>query len=195
MAAGLSIGSSSLYSLVKLFIKGTSVGASAIPAAVTIVTGFSIICDGCFYRKAKHLGEKIRSRELMLNARHHKRNLFSSILLLGSIVVSNLFPRLHFVDYGSAVLIALGISGTSANMLVDPAIQLMGTGDDEVTKKVIPVGVHQQMANEDICSLGDDAAILFDGVSPSTLQEIENYLTNEAMNAHQYACSSNAYSI
>jgi len=177
MVAGICIGSSSLYNLVKWFTKGTSAGTLTLPVATMMVSSFSIVSKEWLCRKVSTLGEKIRSPALILNARHHRRDVHSSIMILGSIVVSS-FPRLRFVDYLAALRVALALCSTSAEMLLHPEMEATCTADDKITKKVTPVCMHTQKENE-------NTGILSDSVSLGAIKEIENYLMNEIRHDHR----------
>merc|ERR1719491_702626 len=108
-----------------------------------MVSSFSIVSKEWLYRKVRTLGEKIRSPALILNARHHRRDVHFSSMILGSIVVSS-FPRLRFVDYLAALRVALALCSTNAKILLHPEIQPTCTADDKITKKDMPVCVHTQ---------------------------------------------------
>jgi len=177
MVAGICIGSSSLYNLVKWFTKGTSAGTLTLPVATMMVSSFSIVSKEWLYRKVSTLGEKIRSPALILNARHHRRDVHFSSMILGSIVVSS-FPRLRFVDYLAALRVALALCSTNAKILLHPEIQPTCTADDKITKKDMPVCVHTQKENE-------NTDILSDSVSLGAIKEIESYLMNEIRHEHR----------
>jgi len=208
LGAGIGIGSASLSSLVRCFTKGVGAGALLIPTTASLMVAFfSIVSKEWLYRITKKLGEKIRSPVVIANAWHHRTDAYSSILALGSIVLSMAFPRLLFVDSFAGLLVALAISGTGAEILVEAVKQLTDMADVEVTEGVTHTLEHELHENKNIINVGRvrarragssslvDAMVTFsDGLSLSATRAIEEHLISEIMHKNPHVIGAEIHS-
>jgi len=183
-------------------------GALLIPTTASLMVAFfSIVSKEWLYRITKKLGEKIRSPVVIANAWHHRTDAYSSILALGSIVLSMAFPRLLFVDSFAGLLVALAISGTGAEILVEAVKQLTDMADVEVTEGVTHTLEHELHENKNIINVGRvrarragssslvDAMVTFsDGLSLSATRAIEEHLISEIMHKNPHVIGAEIHS-
>ncbi|RMD80051.1 MAG: cation transporter, partial [Lentisphaerae bacterium] len=116
----------------------TVTGSHTIPGiAALYVALISIVCKELLYRWTLHKAEKLHSASLRANAWHHRSDAFSSIPVAISVLSSQFFPSLWFLDSIAAIIVLA--------MLLHAIYRILWPAFHELTEGSVSVEIRDEI--------------------------------------------------